>query len=138
MSTTGQQLGAALGVALTIGVHGGLSGSALVRLTLQTAHGERSVTVDELLRTPDEDAAVTELFRRGSEAVPELVRALQRPEIRTRAGKALAYIGDPEGLAALLSTIRAERSGDVKVELSVYLAGALVQTKDPLVTPLEN
>jgi len=71
------------------------------------------------------------LFRRGTDVVPDLARALRTPQIRTRTGKALAYIGDPDGLTALLAAIRAERARDVKVELSAYLAGSLVETKDP-------
>lgn len=90
--------------------------------------GERQTSVEKLLRMSDADAALVELFRRGVDIEQDLVRSLAMPEVRRRAGQALAYIGDPQGLKALLSTIAVERDAALEVELSGYLAGALVRS----------
>jgi hypothetical protein len=83
-----------------------------------------------LLRIDDEDMAVTEFFRRGIVVVPELTRSLAVPELRARAARALAYIADPAGLKTLLRAVRTERDPPLRIELSAYLAGSLVQTRD--------
>lgn len=87
-------------------------------------------TVGQVLRVDDEDAAVAELFRRGTVVVSELTRSLRAREVRARAAKALAYIADPGGLKALLQAIRTEQDPARRTELSAYLAGSLVQTRD--------
>ena len=91
---------------------------------------EQNQTVGQLLRIDDEDAAVAELFRRGIVVVPELTRSLAAPELRARAARALAYISDPGGIRSLLRAIRTERDHALRIELSAYLAGSLVQTRD--------
>jgi hypothetical protein len=91
---------------------------------------QQNQTVGRLLRVDDEDAAVAELFRRGIAVVPELTRSLRALELRARAARALAYIADPGGLKALLEAIRTERDPALKMELSAYLAGSLVATRD--------
>ena len=101
---------------------------------LRTPAGEQRQTVHELLTMDDEDTAVLELFRRGSDVVPMLAGLVGTHPMRARAGRALAYVGHPEGLRALLDAIRVERDQELKVELSVYLAGSLVQTNGGVYT----
>jgi hypothetical protein len=87
-----------------------------------------NATVQDLLMLSDEDRATREVFRRGSSVVPELATALSRPELRARAGKALAYSGDADGLRPLFRAIQRETDGELRAELSAYFVGALVQT----------
>ena len=105
-------------------------GNASVFVKLQASPGGQNETVDMLLRIGDEDSAITELFRRGTHVVPELARSLRTRELRARAGRALAYVGDPGGLKTLLSAIRTEPDRALRIELSAYLAGSMVQSKD--------
>jgi len=91
---------------------------------------QKNQTVGQLLRIDDEDVALVELFRRGTVVVPELRRSLRARELRARAARALAYIADPGGLKALLEAIRTEQDPALRIELSAYLAGSLVQTRD--------
>jgi hypothetical protein len=85
-------------------------------------------TVQGLLNLSDEDPATGELFRRGSGVVAELAAALGRRELRARAGKALAYVGDADGLKSLFDAIQRETDDELRAELSAYFVGALVQT----------
>jgi hypothetical protein len=96
-----------------------------------SATGQDRMAVDKLLRISDDDRAIVELFRLGSDVVPELERSLRNRELRARAAKAIAYSGDSAGLKTLLSTVRSERDLASRIELSAYLSGSLVQARGP-------
>jgi|SRR5579864_277834 len=77
-------------------------------------------------QTEDDEAAST-IFELDHRAVPVLVAALQEDKTVTRAARSLAYIGGPEERKILLAAVKSEKNSDKRLELSVLLAGALVQ-----------
>jgi hypothetical protein len=91
--------------------------------------GRERKAVERLLRISDDNRAIVELFRLGSDVVPDLVRSLRVRAVRARAAKAIAYSGEAAGLKALLDTARSERDVSMRIELSSYLAGSLVQAR---------
>jgi HEAT repeat protein len=77
----------------------------------------------------DEDGA-RHLFLIGDEAVPALIRFLSDPDNEKRIGaaRALAYIGNREGMRALQIAFKSEKDEEVKSAMSSYYAGGLVGT----------
>jgi PBS lyase HEAT-like repeat len=77
----------------------------------------------------DEDGA-RQLFLLGDEAVSPLIKFLSGPnkEKRASAAKALAYIGNAQGMHALRNAVQSERDKEAKSVMSFFLAGGLVGT----------
>jgi hypothetical protein len=77
----------------------------------------------------DEDGA-RQLFLLGDEAVTPLIKLLSGPnkEKRASAAKALAYIGNAQGMHALRNAVQSERDKEAKSVMSFFLAGGLVAT----------
>ena len=79
----------------------------------------------------DDEDAIRNLFALGDEAVPSLAKFLSdsSKETMASAARALAYIGNQQGLQALRNAIKAETDKETKSAMSCFLAGGLVQTK---------
>ena len=71
-----------------------------------------------------------QLFLLGDDAVSPLIKFLSDPdkEKRASAAKALAYIGNRQGMRALRNAVKSERDREAKAMMSLYLAGGLVGT----------
>jgi hypothetical protein len=79
----------------------------------------------------DDEDAIRDLFALGDKAVPALIKFLSDPDKERRAGaaRALAYIGDRQGMQAIRNAAEAEKDKETKSAMSCFLAGGLVQTK---------
>jgi hypothetical protein len=78
----------------------------------------------------DDEDGVRELFLVGDGAVAPLIKFLSDPdkEKRASAAKALAYIGNPQGVQALRNAIKSERDKETKSTMTFFLIGGLVAT----------
>jgi hypothetical protein len=107
-----------------------LSGEVMKGRTVQSSSVTSSVR--ELVSQGDEnDTAVSKLFMIGDEGIPSLIELLRSPDkdIKRNAAKALAYIGNHQGLAALRSAIGSEADVETKSAFYYFLAGGLVRAK---------
>jgi hypothetical protein len=101
----------------------------------QQAHTPSDIQekVRNYLAHPNDDGPLKTLFTAGDAAVRPLIDLLSDPSIETRgmSARALAYLGNPEGLEALRDAVQAERDQETKIAMSCFLAGALVDPNSP-------
>ncbi len=78
----------------------------------------------------DDEDGPKKLFIFGEEAVPPLIGFLSDPDKakRVSAARALAYIGNEQGIAALRNALKSEADKEAKSAMSSFLAGGLVGT----------
>ncbi len=116
-----------------------LLGSAMLLRALESRTQEqerpprRSVQASveqNLAKDVEYDDGARQLFLLGDDAVSPLIKFLSDPdkEKRASAAKALAYIGNSQGMRALRNAVRSERDREAKSMMSFYLAGGLVGT----------
>lgn len=78
----------------------------------------------------DDEDGTRQLFVLGDEAVPSLTKFLadSDEEKKASAARALAYIGNQQGMQALRDAIQSEQDKEAKSEMSYFLIGGLVDT----------
>lgn len=96
------------------------SGSEITR----SADGVEQLLSDEHI---EDGEAVQRIFEVGSDAIPELIVALQKGTNVERASRALVYLGGPEERKALRGLIGTEKDPEKKWVMAGFLAGALVE-----------
>ena len=75
----------------------------------------------------EEPEVIHDIFKFGDKAIPTLVRALQNRKNVERAVWALVYLGGPKERKLLLDEISREKDKEMKLFMSSFLAGALVE-----------
>ncbi len=93
---------------------------------------ERTVR-QNLARSEEDRDAIRELFIIGNEAIPSLVKFLHSSngEVRVKAARGLAYIGNEHGMKALRAAVASEHDNETKSNLAYFLTGGLVQAVSP-------
>ncbi len=93
---------------------------------------ERTVR-QNLARSEEDRDAIRELFIIGNEAIPSLVKFLHSSngEVRVKAARGLAYIGNEHGMKALRAAVASEQDNETKSNLAYFLTGGLVQAVSP-------
>src|SRR5215467_4954968 len=97
--------------------------------TKEGARGTPDAAVRKLLsdeRMEDSDS-IKAIFELAEPAVPTLVAALLNRSNTERAVWALVYLGGPEERKLLLNKISVERNKEMKLFMSSFFAGALVE-----------
>ena len=97
---------------------------------LPHAGAMQQVVLNELNKDLEYDDGAKQLFALGDETVPTLIKYLSDidKEKRASAAKALAYIGNRQGMQALRNAVKSERDKAAQSMMSFFLAGGLVGT----------